>query len=679
MHEADQVLWTLDNVISPAQFERLCVDLLGREGYSHIVPIGGTKDHGRDAELKFWEGESATCSSIIFQFSLEQRWEAKLKRDAAKIATHCTNVRALVYVTSRKVTGVREDALVREFLSQHGWQLTIYSREWLRHRLTEMHHDLASSYLGVLPQPTPGFAAVQFQRCELDDHATAEIFRHTSPELLRATLAGRAQKEPLVVEHWFELARVEFLLRNYEGAMHSLARAFSLSPTDQLLVLNMTLFKAALLAESGLQRHSRPLLIQARDILLKAMPGRKRAIDHYNLANIQGALGEVDEARKQYAQSLVLDPKHAQSWKNLGSLLVQDGKCDAGIECFDYALSCRADLVEAHLSKATALLIFLNRPSDAITCFEAALNLVRVNDLRWPYIGYWFSKALSAVGRDQEALTQVDEELSVRPDDIYLLNQKAAVLIKLRRIDRSYEESALELFRFRAHALPRDFLGLSHLIEILAEHGKEDDAWPLIAVNLPCEPFSLRDVAQQAAISINDLALGFQHAELYGTFRTQASLEDHCVMLHNYGLFPDARLVAALDYALMAPFGIAARELASVRENHTLALEAVFELTLNSMCRVFPTFGSFWLSRSEPRDPNEKARLLSLGICYLLDVVVSETARQIGFLKARFMPSDNSIIGGDRRQWREPRAAVGVALFDRVAEQWQLGSDEIAC
>ena len=674
MREADQILWALDNVISPTEFERLCVDLLGREGYRHIVPIGGTKDQGRDAEIRFWLGKSERRSSVVFQFSLEDKWEAKLKSDAAKIAEQNRQVHALVFVTSRKVTGAKEAALEREFQAQHEWQLTIYSREWLRHRLTETHHDLAASYLGISPQPTPGYAAVQFERCELDDYATAEIFRHTSPELLRATLAGRTKKEPEVVEHWYELARVEFLLRNYEGAIQALERAFNLNPTDDLLVLNMTLFKAVLLAEKGILQHSRPLLVQARDIMMKAMPGRKRAVDHYNLANILGALGEVKEAKRQYTCSLALDASYAQAWKNLGSLLIQEGEFDGGIECFDHALKCRPDLIEAHLSKATALLICLNRPNDAIACFEAASKFASASDVRWPYVGYWYSEALSAVGRHTEALVQVEQELSLKPDDIHLLNRKTAVLMELQGIDPIYEQRALELLKFRSHALPQDFFGLASLIEILEKRGEQDDAWPFIEANLDCKPFSVRAVTEQVGISIKDLALGFRFSRLYGIYRTRCSLEDHCIMLHEYGLCPDSNLLSTLDYALMAPFGVAASELSVMDKNDLKAVEAAAETALNTMCRIFPAFGSAWLAREEPKEKDEKTRYLSLGIFYLADVAVSEVARQIGFLRGCYQLSKDDIFSG--REWKETRENVGVRLFDRVVKDWHLGFDE---
>lgn len=44
MSVPSQVLWALDQHISPRDFERLCVDLLSREEYWSIVPVGGMRD-----------------------------------------------------------------------------------------------------------------------------------------------------------------------------------------------------------------------------------------------------------------------------------------------------------------------------------------------------------------------------------------------------------------------------------------------------------------------------------------------------------------------------------------------------------------------------------------------------------------------------------------------------------
>lgn len=47
MGEFNQVLWTLDREIAPQDFERLCVDLLCRDGYWKIVPVGAVQDFRR--------------------------------------------------------------------------------------------------------------------------------------------------------------------------------------------------------------------------------------------------------------------------------------------------------------------------------------------------------------------------------------------------------------------------------------------------------------------------------------------------------------------------------------------------------------------------------------------------------------------------------------------------------
>ena len=44
-----QILWAIDNEIDSKAFERLCTDLLYRNGFKEIVPVE-PQDGGRDAE-----------------------------------------------------------------------------------------------------------------------------------------------------------------------------------------------------------------------------------------------------------------------------------------------------------------------------------------------------------------------------------------------------------------------------------------------------------------------------------------------------------------------------------------------------------------------------------------------------------------------------------------------------
>jgi hypothetical protein len=188
MAEFDKVLWALDNQIQPRDFERLCVDLLSREGYRHIEPSGGTKDNGKDAEICFWEGGSEKQSTIAFQFSLEDRWERKLTEDAKKIAAKCSNIVELVFVTSQRVTGAKKDSLKSQLKSLFGWTITILDREWLRNRLVEFHPDLAVNYFGIELPPTVCSAVSQLEVAGFDEEAAAEIFASSAESVGETTI-----------------------------------------------------------------------------------------------------------------------------------------------------------------------------------------------------------------------------------------------------------------------------------------------------------------------------------------------------------------------------------------------------------------------------------------------------------------------------------------------------------
>ena len=673
MAEFDRLLWALDKEISPRDFERLCVDLLGREGYRHIIPVGGAKDHGRDAELRCWRGTADDRSVVVFQFSLQEAWERKLREDAETIAAHCPDTTAMVFVSSQAITGSKQDQLRSEFRARRGWDFTVYPREWLRHRLTELHQDLAKKYFSLDMPLTVGYAATVADLSDLGERTFTEAFRQMSPELVRATILESTRKEPSNIDNWYRLARIEFFLRNYSGALEAVNKAFQLKPQDPVMVVNMSIFRGGVLAELGVQDHSRPLLIEARKIFENSVKKLKRAVDHFNFANVLGALGETDEAGRQYLRCLKLKPDFAEAWKNFGSLFLQRGRHKWAVECFDKALHYKPKLVEAHLSRATALLLFFGRPEESIQCFELAYNSAPDLDRKWKYARYWFSKALLAAGRAEEALAQIERELLLRPGDVYLLNQKASALSTLRKQSPAYEQLMVNFLEFRAHAIPDNYAGLAELIDIFALRGYPERAWACIEASLVCRPFSLSEVAKEAQIPIADLQLGFQNARLYRVFRRMFSLEDHCVTLHGYGLFPRTVMLPAASYALMAPFGALAREIRRAREsNRTPEFQVLFTATVDTVSRLFPVFGPHWLARTKPDSLNKQAELLSIGILYMIDIVVAETARLIGFIAGYYEFPDGVVRQAQRADWTELRTEIGVRLTEHVLKDWEM-------
>src|SRR6266436_1638296 len=144
----NRVLWTIDNELGGERFERLSIDLLYRNGYKDIVPIE-PQDGGRDAEEFPRQGRGRDGCAAFFQFSLEEDWKSKLRRDARKLANRRSEFSTLVFVTSQKARGVDVDSLKTEFLREYGWTLVVYSREWLRLQLEVAHPDLAERYLGI--------------------------------------------------------------------------------------------------------------------------------------------------------------------------------------------------------------------------------------------------------------------------------------------------------------------------------------------------------------------------------------------------------------------------------------------------------------------------------------------------------------------------------------------------
>jgi tetratricopeptide (TPR) repeat protein len=673
MDETKQILWALDSEIQPRDFERLCVDLLGREGYQHIEPSGGTKDHGRDAEITFWKGASLQRSVLAFQFSLDKKWEQKLSNDAATIATHCPEVVELVFVTSQKVTGAKKDQLRTEFKSRYGWELAVYDREWLRHRLGEQSQDLAKKYLSLDLPPTICYAALQIELSDYDEQAAREVFQQTNPELLRASILEATRKEPSIIDNWQRLAQFEYLIRNYDSALEAVTTALRLQPHDKVSKLNLELFRGAILAEKAILERSRPLLVQAKSIFSEAVQKLRRSVDHYNLANVLDALGENEEAERHYSRSVELEPTNARAWKNFGSHLIKVGKCDVGMECFEKALQLNPNIVEGLLSKGAALLKFYGKAEEAIKCFDAAYRIAPELDRKWPYIRYWYSRALLMLRRYEEALKQVEIELSLRPGSRHLLNQKASVLSKLWIQNQAYEDEALEFLKFRAQAIPNDYAGLADLIEIYKKRGHPEEAWSSIEVSLACPPFSVRELSLKTKISIADFQIGFQNARLYRHFRKQFSLEDHCRTLRGYGLRTSSKIVPALNQLLIVPFGMAARQLKELSNDQCLdKLQSIWAALLNSMSVSFPVFGAYWLANEKPTERDQQTTLLSLGIVYFFDVVVAEAARQFSFLADHHGVSLENILQAQNGDWNRMRVDVGMNLFGEVAVDWEL-------
>ena len=141
----DFTLYALDNFTDTLQFEKLCNDLLFREGFKNLKPHGGMHDRGIDALIYVRESNSR----IICQYSTQKTFSAKIKDTLKKLMENEEECDELHYMTNREVPYSTAKDLIGFANSHYGTKLEIYDREWMRVRLDNDSSDLRKKYLGL--------------------------------------------------------------------------------------------------------------------------------------------------------------------------------------------------------------------------------------------------------------------------------------------------------------------------------------------------------------------------------------------------------------------------------------------------------------------------------------------------------------------------------------------------
>ena len=141
----DLTLYALDTITDPRLFEKLCNDLLFREGFKNLKPHGGMHDRGIDALIHIHESNSR----IICQYSTQRTFDSKIKDTLKKLKQNGEECDELHYVTNREVPYSTARDLIKFANTQYETQLEIYDREWMRVRLDNDSSDLRKKYLGI--------------------------------------------------------------------------------------------------------------------------------------------------------------------------------------------------------------------------------------------------------------------------------------------------------------------------------------------------------------------------------------------------------------------------------------------------------------------------------------------------------------------------------------------------
>jgi tetratricopeptide (TPR) repeat protein len=579
----NKTLWAIDSDLDDAKFERLCVDLLRRHGFLDITPIE-PQDGGRDAEELPRNGRSREGHPAFFQFSKEEDWKAKLRRDAKKLIPRKAEFDTFVFVTSRKARGVDIDAIRTEFRENYGWTLIVFAREWLRLQLEEAHPDLAAKYLGADVLSSPLSPAATVLLTESGDLRLKEIHRLIEGDQADAAvlqLKRVLERNPERADALQLLAWAYYKMHRYEEALAEINRTIKREDRPEYRSI-----RACILAEKGIRDGNRPSLLEARRIFEELLTSQTVHTWHifYNLANVLSAVGDYEAAIKNYQTAAKLDQRQPSVWKNLASAYHKVGNHDSEMKCFDRALELDPKQPEALISKANSLMTDFQKPEEAIPLLELALTLHPDTLAQWPHICYWLALAYERIDRLEKAIDYVEQGLAHRPGDIATKRLKSHLLRKLARRDPAFCAGAHQFWKQELEEEPLNFDARRELVRSALGCGDETAAWRLIdesfgALDIP-DGCSLRP----STFSPETCLLALRYLPQYAHFRSLQPVSEYWDTSESlYDLSfdpPPADLVdAALRTYFAVPFGRGWRFLnAAEHRNDPATLVAFFDI-----------------------------------------------------------------------------------------------------
>ena len=188
-------LYALDNITDPWQFEKLCNDLLFREGFKHLKPHGGMHDNGIDASIHVHEADPR----IIFQYSTQKTFASKIKGTLLKLKENAEQCDQLHYMSNREIPYSTAKELIGFASSEYGIRLEIYDREWMRLRLDNDSSDLRKKYLGVAEEQEYSVDYKGYWRMGDDDEQSyiIELFwlDQSDAQVLQTTITATPSKK----------------------------------------------------------------------------------------------------------------------------------------------------------------------------------------------------------------------------------------------------------------------------------------------------------------------------------------------------------------------------------------------------------------------------------------------------------------------------------------------------
>jgi len=130
--------YDLENATDYLGFESFCHDLMSREGYKSIQPLGGNKDKGRDA-IHF---DKSTSVSTVLAYSVRKDWKTKLNEDLGKVQKHGHECDKFVFVCTSPITATEFDDNKKAVKNAYGLDLDIFDLERISILVDNHYRDL---------------------------------------------------------------------------------------------------------------------------------------------------------------------------------------------------------------------------------------------------------------------------------------------------------------------------------------------------------------------------------------------------------------------------------------------------------------------------------------------------------------------------------------------------------
>jgi len=137
----DIVEIALNSMTDDVEFEQLASEVMREEGYHDIKPLGGVHDDGQDAfQDRFYYREGRV--KTVFQYTLEDYIERKLRRTIARLNEQRVDFSVLVIVTPTVLSSERQINLKKLAREEYDTTLDIYERKTLVNRLSNFSNGV---------------------------------------------------------------------------------------------------------------------------------------------------------------------------------------------------------------------------------------------------------------------------------------------------------------------------------------------------------------------------------------------------------------------------------------------------------------------------------------------------------------------------------------------------------